>query len=90
MSSVQEQNAEKELLFNMGWGWIDSKKYVSTVKSINEYDSHIVKASFVDSQLNSETNFKFTIEYIKSVPTMNCMKEGNKGLNKKYRVIQSQ
>ena len=89
VSSVQEQNAEKELLFNTGWGWIDSKKYVSTVESINEPDSHIVKASFVDPQLNSETNFKFTIEYIKSVPTMNCMKEGNKGLNKKYRVIKS-
>jgi len=89
VSSVQEQNAEKELLFDLGWSWIDFKKYVYTVKSSKENDSHLVNAFYLEPDMNSKHNFQFKIQYEKSIPTMNCMKEGNKGLNKKYRVIKN-
>ena len=89
VSSVQEQNAERELLFDLGWSWIDFKKYISTVKSSKENDSHLVNAFYLEPKMNSKHNFQFKIQYEKSIPTMNCMKEGNKGLNKKYRVVKN-
>ena len=89
LSSEQEQNAEKELLFDLGWNWVDMKKQISTIESLSKNDSHIVSAFYLEPQLNSKHGFEFKIQYTKSVPTMNCMKDGNKGLNKKYRVIKT-
>ena len=89
VSSIQEQNVEKKLLFDLGWIWIDSKKHISTVNASKENDTHLIDVFYLEPKMNSKQNFQFLIQYAKSIATMNCMKEGNKGLNKKYHVIKN-
>ena len=89
LTSVEEQNVEKKLLFEMGWKWIDMKKQISTVESITKNDHQIISAFYEEPHLTSIHHVEFLVQHTKSIPTMNCMKSGNKGLNKKYQVIKN-
>lgn len=87
LASIPEQNSERELMIKLGWNWIDAQKEISTLKS-SPGDSHLIQTKYIDSLTNLPQVFNIKIEYTKSIPTMNCMKEGNKGFNKKYRVVE--
>lgn len=95
LDSCAEQAAEKAALARVGWDWVMAEKRVETVahdngeaeKEDGGEGRHRVRFEYGDPAGGPTTDFEVSVEYTGSVPTMNCMKEGAKGDNPQYRVL---
>ncbi len=92
LETCAEQNAEKAAFARVGWDWIDAEKRVVTVGRDPGNERHRVRFEYAPNGGNWEgdgrtESLEISVEFTRTVPTMNCMKEGAKGDNPQYRVV---